>query len=193
MSSDSSANYGGRQPNNSAYIKHFMHEISTNLWKMLTYVGVNNTTQQVVTTFTDEASVYVQNDLFVDGHIYTMTLPMTSSLIDINEESVEKIKDELSEMIVSSYADVHGQPHYALTNVQTALKNKPDTHVSGKSIVDLNDLVLMLLVNQRKLTKQLNELKDELLSYKTLNENRCCNGPMGYVTHEQLQEESGDY
>ena len=63
----SGANYGGRQPNNSAYIKNFNYGTPANLWTVIPYNNANGTIEAVITPTTSRfESVYIPGNLYVD-------------------------------------------------------------------------------------------------------------------------------
>ena len=63
------ANYSGKQPNNTSYVKYFSPGSSPNLWRATDYT-YNLTKQYVITPVSSiYNSVYIPGNLFVDGSI----------------------------------------------------------------------------------------------------------------------------
>ena len=64
------ANYNGRQPNNTAYIKNFVYGSPANIWKQMQYVKEDGSTVSVLTTaLSNVVDIYIKGDLFIDGSI----------------------------------------------------------------------------------------------------------------------------
>ena len=73
----SGANYNGRQPDNSSYIKTFVPGSLTNLWTIVQFV-INQTTIAFVSPIENLPNVYVPGDLYVKGKIINAD-PSTSN------------------------------------------------------------------------------------------------------------------
>ena len=89
-------NYGARQANRSAYIKTFISDSTTSLWKIFNYIKLDGTNVQVLTP-SSVKNVYIQGDLFVDGNIISpsdINLKTNIALLDIN------ITDNLAQQFV---------------------------------------------------------------------------------------------
>ena len=88
----SGANYGGRQPNNSAYIKNFYYGTPANLWTVIPYTKADGTIVSVITpTSSKIENVYIPGDLYVDGNIIS---PSDVNLKNnINIYNYKKISD----------------------------------------------------------------------------------------------------
>ena len=52
----SSANYNGRQANNTSYIKNFVYGVPANLWKTTTYTKRERNTLKTSTYYRQEAA-----------------------------------------------------------------------------------------------------------------------------------------
>ena len=88
------ANYGGRQPNDTAYVKYFQPGTPSDLWTT-TFYTYNGSKQQVITPASSNYNnVYIPGNLFVDGSIVSPS--------DINlKENIVDISTELSDNIMN--------------------------------------------------------------------------------------------
>jgi hypothetical protein len=76
------SNYGGKQPNQSAYIKSFNIGQTVNAWNY-----VNNSGSVILTPSNSKATVYITGDLFVGG--------------SINNPSDFQLKDNIADLSLS--------------------------------------------------------------------------------------------
>ena len=89
----SQANYSGKQPNNTAYIKNFTYGVPANLWKVMDYIKPNGMKESVITpSSTKFESLYIPGDLFVDGSIINPSDANLKKNINLlNVEITEKL------------------------------------------------------------------------------------------------------
>ena len=89
----SEANYNGRQPNNTAYIKNFVLGVPANLWKIMEYTKLDGTKETVITPSSSKfENVYIPGDLFVDGSIINPSdAILKKNITPLNIEVTEKI------------------------------------------------------------------------------------------------------
>ena len=89
----SGANYGGRQPNNSAYIKNFNYGTPANLWTVIPYNNANGTIEAVITPTTSRfESVYIPGNLYVDGNIISPSdVNLKGNIETIATNKIDKI------------------------------------------------------------------------------------------------------
>ena len=88
------ANYGGRQPNETAYIKNFNDGSDPTLWTLQKY-NYNGIPKLVLIPVSARAnSVYIPGDLFVDGSIVNPS--------DINlKDNIVEISSELTDNLIN--------------------------------------------------------------------------------------------
>jgi hypothetical protein len=86
------ANYGGRQPNDTAYVKYFQPGTPSDLWTTTTY-KYRATNQQVITpSSSNYNSVYIPGNLFVDGNIVSPSdITLKENIVDISTELSDNI------------------------------------------------------------------------------------------------------
>ena len=63
------ANYGGRQPNNTSYVKTFVTGSKGNLWTTTNYTDPNTIRQVILPSSKKITSLYIPGNLYVDGSI----------------------------------------------------------------------------------------------------------------------------
>ena len=89
----SGANYGGRQPNNTSYIKTFVEGDLDDLWKQTLFV--KDKIKINVLTPTNIPDIYIPGNIYLGGKIIT-TIPHSShtkTVIDL-EEITNIMKDQ---------------------------------------------------------------------------------------------------
>jgi len=88
------ANYNGRQPNNTSYIKTYITgsiPSSSGTWNETTYSG-NGISQTNVITPTDlSRSLYIPNDIILDGKLI-FTNQQSKCQCDVSKEEIDEIK-----------------------------------------------------------------------------------------------------
>ena len=89
----SEANYNGRQPNNTAYIKNFVFGVPANLWKIMDNIKLDGITETFITPSSSKfKNVYIPGDLIVDGSITNPSdAILKKNITPLNIEVTEKI------------------------------------------------------------------------------------------------------
>jgi hypothetical protein len=157
------SNYGGKQPDQSAYIKRFEIDRTNYTWN---YATVNN--QLLLTPTNKKATVYIDGNLFVGG---TITNPSDINLKD-NIENLS-LSLTLSEKIMSlnpvkyNYKDDEKKEHFGLIaqDVEKLFPNLVNTistpigeeEVSFKTVNYL-EIIPLLLLKIKDLQNQIDSL-----------------------------------
>jgi hypothetical protein len=166
------ANYNGRQPNNTAYIKTFVPGVTTSLWKTITY-----TSDPIVNAITPSSSkidnLYIPGDLYVDGNIIS---PSDAYLKDNIEDLVKEHSINLMNLRATKFtfkSDINKKIHYGFI-VQEFEKYFPELVVSkiDKDVANLKainylELVPLLVYQMQKMQKEIDELKIKLSTSQT--------------------------
>jgi len=65
------ANYSGKQPNNTAYIKNFVAGTPSSLWKTITYNDISSGLKEnaITPSSIKNDNLYIPGNLYVDGNI----------------------------------------------------------------------------------------------------------------------------
>jgi hypothetical protein len=166
------ANYNGRQPNNTAYIKTFVPGVTTSLWKTITY-----TSDPIVNAITPSSSkidnLYIPGDLYVDGNIIS---PSDAYLKDNIEDLVKEHSINLMNLRATKFtfkSDINKKIHYGFI-VQEFEKYFPELVVSkiDKDVANLKainylELVPLLVYQMQNMQKEIDELKIKLSTSQT--------------------------
>lgn len=170
MSANINSNYGGTQPNNTAYLKFFVPGTPNDLWTIQNHKYNGKIEQVLVPSGTKYDNVYIPGDLFVDGNIVSPS--------DINlKDNIVEISNELSDNIMSlkptqftfkSDKSVQKQIHYGFiaqefeTIFPELVCLKPGKIANIKAINYLE--ILPLLVSKiQKMQNEIDELKTQIV------------------------------
>lgn len=88
------ANYNGRQPNNTSYIKTFVTgslSSSSSTWNETTYSGNGNSQTNVITPTDISRSLYIPKDIILDGKLI-FTNQQSKCNCDVSKEEIDEIK-----------------------------------------------------------------------------------------------------
>jgi hypothetical protein len=164
------ANYNGRQPNNTAYIKTFVNDPQNNLWKTSSQTKSDGSVKSVITPSSNKIdSLYIPGDIFYDGSLIGVSdvnLKKDISLIQVDTT------DKLMNLKPSSFifkGDSSNRLHYGfiaqeLENEYPELvQNKPNK-MYNNNLKSVNYLeIIPLLVNKiQSMQKEINELKEKV-------------------------------
>ena len=163
------ANYNGKQPNNTSYIKNFTFGVPANLWKTLQYVKSDGSIVSVITTTSPEyKNLYIQGDIFVDGSIINpsdINLKQNIGLIDKNKT------DKLMNLKASEFTfknDLSNKIHYGF--IAQELENeypelievKPDNNYSKIKAINYLEIIPLLVNKIQIMQKEIDELKEKM-------------------------------
>ena len=162
----SGANYGGRQPNNTAYIKQFVNGTTPNLWKNILYTPSGGTPTQVLTpTSPVYGSVYITGDLYVDGNIVNPSdVFLKDNISLINEERTNKLLN----IKASSFTfkdDPYRKIHYGFiaqdfeNEFPELISVKPDSKYNNLKAINYLEIIPLLVDKIQMMQKEIDELK----------------------------------
>ena len=161
------ANYNGKQPNNTAYIKNFVYGTPANLWKVFAYVNSSNSTVSVITPSSDRYSnLYIPGDLYVDGNIINPSdiyLKENIELIDINKTN-KILNLKVSEFTFKD--DSARTLHYGFIAQDFELEypelvcTKPDKNLNNIKAINYLEIIPLLVSKIQLMQKELDELKE---------------------------------
>ena len=166
------ANYNGRQPNNTAYIKNFVYGTPSELWKADNYTPSGSTESYGVLVPSSQQydNLYIPGNLYVDGSIIN---PSDIKLKDnINIIDCDKTNKLLS-LKPCEYTyknDNKKQLHFGFIAqefekvIPELIFSKPDTSNKNSNLKAINYLeIIPLLVNKIQLMqKEIDELKEQI-------------------------------
>jgi len=156
------ANYGGRQPDNTQNIKQFITTTSGIVdW---VYKKLSNTNIQVITPSDQNKTVMIPKDLLVLGSINNPS--------DINlKENIEKIDKLYSNNIINlnpvtfQYKnDKTHKMHYGLIaqELETVYPELVSNNTTGFKTVNYIELIPIMLFQIKSMQQEINNLKEEL-------------------------------
>jgi hypothetical protein len=160
------SNYGGRQPNNTSYIKSFFYGVPAILWKIINYKKTDGTTELAITPSSSRFNnLYIPGDLFVDGSILNpsdIKLKKNVKLLNINiTEKLMNLKPSLFEFKDDPYSNVHyGFIADDIENEYPELiQIKPDIKYSEIKSVNYLEIIPLLVHKIQIMQKEIDELK----------------------------------
>ena len=154
------SNYGGKQPNSTAYVKNFVPGNPTNLWQATNYPQENGTVTGVITTTSSAVTnVLIRGDLFVNGNIINPSdITLKDNIIDISNELTNKLM-KIKPMKFTFKDDKFKKIHYGFIaqdfekEIPDLVSIKPDkTRPNIKSINYLE--IIPLLVSKIQLMQK---------------------------------------
>jgi hypothetical protein len=163
------ANYNGRQPNNTAYIKNFTYGIPANLWKVKDYTKLDGTKESVITpTSTKFESLYVPGDLFVDGNIVNPSdANLKKNIVPLNIEITEKLM-KLNPTSFEFKDDPSSQIHYGFiageleNEYPELIRTKPDKKYVNIKSVNYLEIIPLLVHKIQQMQKEIDQLKGRI-------------------------------
>lgn len=158
-----SANYGGKMPNQSAYIKQFINGPVASLWKIMSYDNKNVLTP---TSF-NNSNVYIPGNLYVDGSIVNPSDINIKKNIEVLNPLLTNKLNNLEPIKYTFKNDKENEIHYGFIaqdfeNIFPELvKIKPDintdTHIKAINYIE----IIPLLVHRvQTLTKEIENIKE---------------------------------
>jgi hypothetical protein len=162
----SSANYNGKQANNTSYIKNFVYGVPANLWKTTTYTKSNGVIVSAITPkSTNINSLYIPGDLFVDGSLINPSdINIKKNITTIDETSTYNIM-HLCPSSFSFKDDAMSTKHYGFIAQDfekyypELVQNKPDTKYSNIKSINYLEIIPLLVSKIQMMQKEIDELK----------------------------------
>jgi hypothetical protein len=159
---NSQANYNGRQPNNTSYIKNFILGNNAELWKVINYKAFN-----VITPSTSQFNnLYIPGNLYVDGII---AQPSDAYL----KNDITNIESNLSNKILalepSSFtfkSDTTKSIHYGFIAQEfekvfpEMIQMKPDKTLDSIKSINYLEIVPLLVHKIQMMQKEIDILKE---------------------------------
>ncbi len=156
----SGANYVGRQPNNTAYIKNFVYGVPASLWKTMAYQTASGTYESVITPSSLQfPNLYIPGNLFVDGNIVNPSdINLKKNITPITIDTTDKIMN-LKPTSFTFKDDSSNHIHYGFiaqeleNEYPELIQSKPDSKYSKLKAVNYLEII-PLLVNKIQLMQQ---------------------------------------
>jgi hypothetical protein len=163
------ANYNGRQPNNTAYIKNFVYGIPANLWKIKDYTESDGTEATVISPASSKIeSLYIPGDLFVDGNIVNPSdANLKKNIIKLNIEITEKLM-KLNPTSFEFKDDPSNNIHYGFiadeleNEYPELIRTKPDKKYVNIKSVNYLEIIPLLVHKIQLMQKEIEQLKSKI-------------------------------
>ena len=161
------ANYGGKQPNNTAYIKNFVYGNPSDLWNATKYNGVGNIDIGVLTPASPlYESVYIPGNLYVDGSIINPSdINLKDNIITIDEDKTNKLLNLKSTQFTFKN-DETKQIHYGFIaqefekEIPELTYSKPDNNNTNVKAINYLEIIPLLVNKIQIMQKEIDELKE---------------------------------
>ena len=166
MSNGTLANYGGRQPNSTAYIKTFFPGTTPSLWKVINYNN-NSIEGGYITPASQQIdNLYIPGDLYVDGKIVNPSdIYLKDNIIDIDTD----ISDNLLLLQPKQFTfkdDSLNEIHYGFiaqefeTIFPELVSVKPDKKMKSIKSINYLEIIPMLVSKIKSMQKEIDTLKE---------------------------------
>lgn len=161
------ANYGGRQPNNTADIKNFIYGTPSNVWKATQYTDISGNKIGVLTpSSTSYENVYIPGNLYVDGSIINPSdFNLKENIINIGDDKTNKLLNLQSTQF--TFKDDHTkQIHYGFIaqdfekDLPDLIYSKPDNNNQNVKAINYLEIIPLLVSKIQLMQKEIDELKN---------------------------------
>jgi hypothetical protein len=160
------ANYGGRQPNNTAYIKNFVLGTPSALWVTVEYPTSNGIIVGALTPSSKtNDNVVIPGDLYVNGSIIN---PSDAYLKDnINDIDIS-FSNKLLNLKPSEFtfkADKTQKKHYGFIaqdfekEFPELVASKPDRNIKDLKSINYLEIIPLLVCKIQDMQKEIDQLK----------------------------------
>ena len=170
MSLSSSANYSGKQPNNTAYIKNYVAGTPTSLWKTIKYTDSIN--HQIVNAITPASktnnNLYIPGNLYIDGSIIGLSDAYLKDQIDNLPEDISTnlMKIRATQFVFKS--DPVKKLHYGFIaqefekHFPELVVSKIDKDVANLKAINYLEMVPLLVYQMQKMQREIDDLKEQI-------------------------------
>jgi len=167
------ANYGGKQPNNTAYVKNFISGSQSSLWKQISYKDtVNNLFVNAITPSSQKYdNVYIPGNLYVDGIILPSDVYLKDKIEDLSKDvSTNLMKIRPTQFVFKK--DPFKKKHYGFIaqeieeHFPELVSLKIDKDIANLKAINYLELVPLLVHQIQKMQKEIDELKEQIISLK---------------------------
>ena len=164
-----SANYSGKQPNSTAYIKNFVSGTPISLWKAITYTDTltNVSVNAITPSAPKNNNLYIPGNLYIDGNIIS---PSDVYLKDDIEDLVKDHSIKLMNLRPTQFtfkSDLIKNIHYGFIaqefeeHFPELVVSKIDKHVANLKAINYLELIPLLVYQIQQMQKEIDELKSK--------------------------------
>ena len=164
------ANYSGRQPNNTAYIKNFVPGTPTSLWKTITYTDTTTNLKEnaITPSSTKNDNLYIPGNLYVDGNIISPSdIYLKDDIEDLDNNHLINLM-MLRPTKFTFKSDSRKNIHYGFIaqefeeHFPELVVSKIDKHVANLKAINYLELVPLLVYQIQNMQKEIDELKKQI-------------------------------
>lgn len=168
----SGANYNGKQPNNTAYIKNYVAGTPTSLWKTIKYTDTSQIPVKVVNVITPTSNLnkdlYIPGNLYLDGSVIS---PSDAYLKDEIENLPNNISENLMKIRATQFvfkSDPIKRLHYGFIaqefeeHFPELVLPKIDKDVANLKAINYLEMVPLLVYQMQRMQKEIDDLKEQI-------------------------------
>jgi hypothetical protein len=170
MSLSSSANYSGKQSNNTAYVKNYIAGTPTSLWKPIKYTDSTNhiIVNAITPTSKTSDNLYIPGNLYLDGIIIS---PSDAYLKDEIEDLPNNMSENIMKIRPTQFvfkSDPLKRLHYGFiaqefeTQFPELVLSKIDKDVANLKAINYLEMVPLLVHQIQRMQKDIDELKEQI-------------------------------
>lgn len=161
------ANYNGKQPNNTSYIKNFVSGSSPNIWQILQYNPLTGENNGIITpTSTNNKDLYIPGNLYVNGSIINPSdIYLKNNIDGIDEELTNKILNITPKQFTFKN-DITNKLHYGFiaqdfeNEYSNLVSIKPDKDYANLKSINYLEIIPLLVSKIQLMQKEIDTLKD---------------------------------
>ena len=160
------ANYGGRQPNSTAYVKNFIEGSPSVLWYPIKYLDPNGVTiGALIPSSSSNDNLIIPGDLYVNGSIINPSDLYLKENIKIIDSS---LSDKLMNLRPTEFTfkdDKNHKKHYGFiaqefeNEYPELIASKPDQNIKNLKSINYLEIIPLLVGKVQDLQKEIDELK----------------------------------
>jgi hypothetical protein len=161
----SGANYGGKIPNTTAYVKQFYLGTPAALWVGFPYYDGINVIPTITTASKTYDNVYIPGNLYVDGTIYNPSdIHLKENITDINCVMNDKIMNiKPSQFTFKSDSTQHIHYGFIAQDFENEFPElvsvKPDKDMANIKAINYLEIIPLLVSKIQTMQKEIDELK----------------------------------
>ena len=172
MSMNSGANYNGKQPNNTAYIKNYVAGTPTSLWKTIKYTDTSQIIVKTVNAITPSSNtnkdLYIPGNLYLDGSIIS---PSDAYLKDEIKNLPDNISDNIMKIRATQFvlkSDPVKRLHYGFiaqefeTQFPELVLPKIDKDLANLKAINYLEMVPLLVHQIQRMQREIDILKEHI-------------------------------
>lgn len=169
-----SANYNGRQPNNTAFVKTFVQGNQVPLWTTISYRDTTTNLNKGVITPASRSydNLYIPGNIYLDGSVITPSdIYLKDNIADLSKDvSINLMNIRPIEFVLKS--DMFKTKHYGFIaqefeeHFPELVTSKVDTNIANLKAINYTELIPLLVYQMQEMQKEINVLKEQINSKK---------------------------